>query len=179
MSILVLNSRHAFQTLHSHGEGRDTLYFVFFWHLTFKTKQKTNLLSLSFISAKNYVGTNGLVTGWGTLKEDGKPSCILQEVEVPVISNEVCSTETNYTSSMITDNMMCAGYLGVGNKDSCQGDSGGPMVAERPDKRYELIGVVSWGNGCARPYYPGVYTRVTKYLDWIKENSNDGCFCNE
>ncbi|XP_021712555.1 venom protease [Aedes aegypti] len=129
--------------------------------------------------AKTYVGTNGLVTGWGTLKEDGKPSCILQEVEVPVISNDVCSSETNYTSSMITDNMMCAGYLGVGKKDSCQGDSGGPLVAERPDKRYELIGVVSWGNGCARPYYPGVYTRVTQYLDWIKENSNDGCFCNE
>ncbi|KXJ75125.1 hypothetical protein RP20_CCG012291 [Aedes albopictus] len=129
--------------------------------------------------AKTYVGTNGLATGWGTLKEDGKPSCILQEVEVPVISNDVCSSETNYTSSMITDNMMCAGYLGVGKKDSCQGDSGGPLVAERPDKRYELIGVVSWGNGCARPYYPGVYTRVTQYLDWIKENSNDGCFCNE
>ncbi|XP_062538139.1 uncharacterized protein LOC134206439 [Armigeres subalbatus] len=128
---------------------------------------------------KTYVGMNGLVTGWGTLKEDGKPSCILQEVEVPVLSNDVCSSETNYTASMITDNMMCAGYLGKGKKDSCQGDSGGPLIAERPDKRYELIGVVSWGNGCARPYYPGVYTRVTQYLDWIKENSNDGCFCSE
>uniref|UniRef100_A0A182N9T5 Peptidase S1 domain-containing protein n=1 Tax=Anopheles dirus TaxID=7168 RepID=A0A182N9T5_9DIPT len=126
-----------------------------------------------------YVGTNGTATGWGTLKEDGKPSCILQEVEVPVLSNEVCSTQTNYTASMITDNMLCAGYLGVGEKDSCQGDSGGPLVAERDDKRYELIGVVSWGNGCARPYYPGVYTRVTRYLDWIRENSKDGCFCNE
>nr|XP_049466940.1 uncharacterized protein LOC120961145 [Anopheles coluzzii] len=126
-----------------------------------------------------YVGTNGTATGWGTLKEDGKPSCILQEVEVPVLSNEVCSTQTNYTASMITDNMLCAGYLGVGEKDSCQGDSGGPLIAEREDKRYELIGVVSWGNGCARPYYPGVYTRVTRYLDWIRENSKDGCFCSE
>ncbi|XP_053674146.1 transmembrane protease serine 9-like [Anopheles nili] len=126
-----------------------------------------------------YVGTNGTATGWGTLKEDGKPSCVLQEVEVPVLSNEVCSTQTNYTASMITDNMLCAGYLGVGEKDSCQGDSGGPLIAEREDKRYELIGVVSWGNGCARPYYPGVYTRVTRYLDWIRENSKDGCFCSE
>ncbi|XP_055525812.1 trypsin-7-like [Wyeomyia smithii] len=128
---------------------------------------------------QTYVGRNATITGWGTLKEDGKPSCILQEADVPVISNDVCSSETNYTSSMITANMMCAGYLGVGGRDSCQGDSGGPLVAERPDKRYELIGVVSWGNGCARPYYPGVYTRVTQYLVWIKENSKDGCFCNE
>jgi secreted trypsin-like serine protease len=90
------------------------------------------------------------VTGWGTLKEDGKPSCILQEVDVPVLTNEVCTQQTNYTAKMITDNMMCAGYPGVGMKDSCQGDSGGPMAALRADKRYELIGVVSWGNGCAR-----------------------------
>lgn len=62
--------------------------------------------------------------GWGTLKEDGKPSCILQEVEVPIMSNDDCTTKTNYTSKMITNNMMCAGYPGVGLKDSCQGDSG-------------------------------------------------------
>jgi secreted trypsin-like serine protease len=70
------------------------------------------------------VGKTGLVTGWGTLKEDGKPSCILQEVEVPVLSNEVCTTKTNYTAKMITSNMLCAGYPGVGQRDSCQGDSG-------------------------------------------------------
>ncbi|XP_055371669.1 transmembrane protease serine 9-like [Condylostylus longicornis] len=126
-----------------------------------------------------YVGTKGVVTGWGTLKEDGKPSCILQEVEVPVLANDICAKETNYTQKMITDNMMCAGYPGVGQRDSCQGDSGGPMVAQRSDKRYEQIGIVSWGNGCARPHYPGVYTRVTNYLDWIEQNSKDGCFCNE
>lgn len=70
------------------------------------------------------MGKTGLVTGWGTLKEDGKPSCILQEVEVPVLSNEDCTTKTNYTSKMITNNMLCAGYPGVGLRDSCQGDSG-------------------------------------------------------
>lgn len=59
-------------------------------------------------------------TGWGTLKEDGKPSCILQEVEVPILANAVCTNQTNYTSKMITDNMLCAGYPGVGKKDSCQ-----------------------------------------------------------
>jgi secreted trypsin-like serine protease len=81
-----------------------------------------------------------VATGWGTLKEDGKPSCILQEVEVPVLTNEVCTAQTNYTEKMITDNMLCAGYPGVGKKDSCQGDSGGPLAAQRADKRYEIIG---------------------------------------
>lgn len=67
-----------------------------------------------------YAGVVATATGWGTLKEDGKPSCILQEVEVPVLSNAVCTNETNYTTKMITDNMLCAGYPGVGKKDSCQ-----------------------------------------------------------
>ncbi|XP_037718071.1 venom protease [Drosophila subpulchrella] len=127
-----------------------------------------------------FVGTKAIATGWGTLKEDGKPSCLLQEVEVPVLDNDECVAQTNYTQKMITKNMMCSGYPGVGMRDSCQGDSGGPLVRLRPDdKRFEQIGIVSWGNGCARPNYPGVYTRVTKYLDWIVENSRDGCFCDE
>ncbi|XP_053605954.1 transmembrane protease serine 9-like [Plodia interpunctella] len=126
-----------------------------------------------------YVGVKALAAGWGTLTEEGKPSCTLQEVEVPVMSNQQCRS-TKYTNNMITDNMLCAGYPDTGKKDSCQGDSGGPLIAERKfDTRYELIGVVSWGNGCARPGYPGVYTRVTNYLDWIKENTKDACYCNE
>ncbi|XP_018055483.1 PREDICTED: transmembrane protease serine 9-like [Atta colombica] len=122
-----------------------------------------------------YVDAKAIVSGWGTLKEDGKPSCLLQEVEVPVMSLQACRN-TSYSARMISENMLCAGYL-EGQKDSCQGDSGGPLITEREDKKYELIGVVSWGNGCARPGYPGVYTRVTQYMDWILKNSKDGCFC--
>ncbi|XP_034256099.1 trypsin-7-like [Thrips palmi] len=124
-----------------------------------------------------YEGINATAAGWGTLAEHGKPSCVLHEVTVPVMANDECK-KTNYNAKMITDNMMCAGYE-QGQKDACQGDSGGPLVRERDDKRYELIGVVSWGNGCARPGYPGVYTRITRYLDWIRENSKDGCFCED
>lgn len=47
------------------------------------------------------------VTGWGTIKEDGKPSCVLREVEVPIMSNQECIANTNYTQKMITDNMVC------------------------------------------------------------------------
>ncbi|XP_047504462.1 trypsin-1-like [Pieris napi] len=132
--------------------------------------------------SSTYIGVLAVASGWGTLTEEGKVSCTLQEVEVPVISNQECKN-TKYSSSMITDNMMCAGYPKTGQKDSCQGDSGGPLIAiskdSKRDKRYELIGVVSWGNGCARIGYPGVYTRVTKYLAWIKENTQDGCYCSD
>ena len=84
------------------------------------------LFNALFISLTDemYVGKVALVTGWGTLKEDGKPSCTLQQVEVPVLSNDDCTSKTNYTQKMITNNMLCAGYPGVGKKDSCQGDSG-------------------------------------------------------
>merc|ERR1712156_1077435 len=75
----------------------------------------------------------------------------------------------------ITDAMICAGYPGVGGKDACQGDSGGPFVCNDNGKAI-IAGVVSWGNGCALPNFPGVYARTTHVLDWIKSNmeSSDG-----
>lgn len=65
------------------------------------------------------MGKKAIAAGWGTLKENGKPSCELQEVEVPVISNDDCR-KTNYSSKMISDNMLCAGYPAEGKRDSCQ-----------------------------------------------------------
>lgn len=69
---------------------------------------------------------------------------------------------------------LCAGK---GKQDSCQGDSGGPLLVPNGDK-HEIVGIVSWGVGCGRAGYPGVYTRVTKYLPWLRANLEDTCLCN-
>ncbi|KAK2829444.1 hypothetical protein Q7C36_017434 [Tachysurus vachellii] len=109
--------------------------------------------------------TNVWVTGWGDIKSNVElPSPqTLQEVKVPIVSNSDCAT--SYGNDIITYNMMCAG-LSEGGKDSCQGDSGGPMVFKH-NTTWVQAGIVSFGRGCALPNFPGVYTRVSQYQDWI------------
>lgn len=112
-------------------------------------------------------GVSAYVTGWGTTAEGGSAATKLMEVDVPVVSNSTC----NSTYGIITGNMICAGYK-EGGKDSCQGDSGGPLVV--PDNRggWQLAGVVSFGYGCARSGFYGVYTRASHYVDWIMDHVN-------
>uniref|UniRef100_A0A8C9KUA4 Peptidase S1 domain-containing protein n=1 Tax=Serinus canaria TaxID=9135 RepID=A0A8C9KUA4_SERCA len=102
-----------------------------------------------------------LISGWGYLKEDFCKQCMKATVEL--LDQNLCSS---LYSHVLTDRMMCAGYL-EGKVDSCQGDSGGPLVCQEPSGRFFLAGIVSWGIGCAEARRPGVYTRVTKLRDWI------------
>lgn len=107
-------------------------------------------------------GRPAIVTGWGATVEGGSGTKILRKTTVPLVSNATC----NQSYGNITDNMVCAGYA-QGGQDACQGDSGGPLATYHPQRGWKLVGIVSFGNGCARPHYYGVYTRVSRYIDWI------------
>ncbi len=107
------------------------------------------------------------VAGWGTVRE-GSYSLPneLRKVDVPLIPADKCNSAYK---NQITDRMICAGY-DEGGKDSCQGDSGGPLIAtDVQSNQPYLIGVVSWGQGCARAKLFGVYAKVNAEIDWIQQ----------
>lgn len=109
-------------------------------------------------------GTMAIISGWGNTVEDGNgPPDRLQIAEVPIVSD--AAARAVYGESNITDSMLAAGF-GAGGVDTCQGDSGGPLVIEGPDGPL-LAGLTSWGNGCARPGVPGIYTEVSFFNDFV------------
>ncbi|XP_055386113.1 trypsin-1 [Condylostylus longicornis] len=105
------------------------------------------------------------VSGWGNTQNEVEKRNWLREAEVPVFNQELCF-EKYKDYGGVTERMLCAGYI-EGGKDACQGDSGGPL-----NHNNVLVGVVSWGYGCAKPDYPGVYSRVSYVREWIKEKTN-------
>merc|ERR1719215_954818 len=81
------------------------------------------------------------------------------------LDNDTCNARQHYNGGILPG-MFCAGLIGEGGKDACQGDSGGPVLLNN-----EIVGATSWGIGCAYPNYPGVYTDVAMFRDWIDEQS--------
>nr|XP_039273252.1 uncharacterized protein LOC120347391 [Styela clava] len=118
------------------------------------------------------------VSGWGvtdTSKGQGSAAEVLQWISVPTMRDDICSIKYNKPDKSVyflRDVMFCAGYK-TGGKDSCSGDSGGPYVCRGSDGRYAVAGIVSFGIGCARKSYPGVYTRVRQFLPWINEKISE------
>ncbi|KAJ8672486.1 hypothetical protein QAD02_003745 [Eretmocerus hayati] len=123
------------------------------------------------IKNKNFVGKNPFVAGWGSTYFNGPPSNILLEAQIPVVGTEKCRASYSRVKNVLVDDRnLCAGLDG-GGKDSCQGDSGGPLMYPVNSSFY-IIGVVSNGYKCGLPGYPGVYARVSAYLDFILSNMN-------
>jgi len=107
-------------------------------------------------------GTQTKVAGWGNMStvNDIYPND-LRAALIPIVDFNQCNASNAYDSAL-TQNMICAGYF-VSNRDSCQGDSGGPLIVDNT-----LVGIVSWGNGCAEDGFPGIYTKVQNYTSWIE-----------
>uniref|UniRef100_A0A182VYU4 Peptidase S1 domain-containing protein n=1 Tax=Anopheles minimus TaxID=112268 RepID=A0A182VYU4_9DIPT len=117
-------------------------------------------------SKERLAGRRATVVGWGTTYYGGKESTKQQQATLPVWRNEDCNRAY---FQPITDNFVCAGFS-EGGVDACQGDSGGPLMM-LVEARWTQVGVVSFGNKCGEPGYPGVYTRISEYMEWIRENT--------
>ncbi|XP_063911439.1 trypsin-1-like [Zophobas morio] len=118
-----------------------------------------------------------VVAGWGWTHEDsskGKRANVLQKAHVNVIGTEKCRQwyKSQGKKTKIQDTQICAGHE-QGGVDSCWADSGGPlMIATGKVDQMMVVGIVSTGIGCARPFLPGLYTRISEYIPWVREIVN-------
>ncbi|KAL0155171.1 hypothetical protein M9458_049434, partial [Cirrhinus mrigala] len=166
--ILVHMGRRTQQGDHWHEISRSINTLII--HPSYSSDTYNNDIALLHLSSSvnftNYIrpvnfpsGTSSWITGWGQTAFGGT----LQETVVPVIINSECNNLLG--ANLITENMMCAGLL-QGGKDTCQGDSGGPMVSKHCSV-WVQAGIISRGHDCGQPSEPGVYTRVSRYQQWI------------
>ncbi|KQS43560.1 uncharacterized protein Dere_GG15197, isoform B [Drosophila erecta] len=121
---------------------------------------------------QDFVGMNPFVAGWGAVKHQGVTSQVLRDAQVPIVSRLSCeqSYKSVFQFVQFSDKVLCAGSSSV---DACQGDSGGPLMMPQLETnvyRFYLLGLVFFGYECARPNFPGVYTRVASYVPWIKKH---------
>ena len=109
-----------------------------------------------------------VVVGWGSTRTGGGPVNTLRQANVPMVTQATCrSAYSSISRVTIGDTKMCAGD---GTRDTCNGDSGGALLASSVGGVWSVVGVTSFGVDCARQDFPGVYTRVDKYLPWIRQN---------
>ena len=133
---------------------------------------KMKTLSAISIADSNLETSGGLedgqmttVLGWGLTRENGSQPSVMREVDVPLVSRERANAPSAYDGA-INESMLAAGY-DKGGKDSCQGDSGGPLIIKNENGTQTLVGVVSFGEGCARANKFGIYSNVAYANEWI------------
>ncbi len=144
--------------------------------LSFQIKP-VSLLTPAEDTGRLIEGASFVVTGWGATQEGGQTVRDLRYLdELPLVLRSVCNEPFSYDGK-ITENMICAGVL-AGGKDSCQGDSGSGLTIDASSAP-KLAGIVSWGEGCARPNRVGIYTRVANYADWVNQCVSNSLTCNQ
>uniref|UniRef100_T1JCW8 Peptidase S1 domain-containing protein n=1 Tax=Strigamia maritima TaxID=126957 RepID=T1JCW8_STRMM len=145
--------------------------------LTSPVYQADTIKSICLPPNKSFAGEKATVAGWGATDINiGVPSHVLQKLDLQVLSQESCRSFFHGSSMYLNKDKLCAWAQ---NKDSCKGDSGGPLAWQNQStKRHYLIGIISMGFRCGETNMPGLYTRITSYIDWIKSNTqNDTTIC--
>nr|AAF24226.1 trypsin-like PiT2b precursor [Plodia interpunctella] len=127
----------------------------------------SNIRAANIAGANYNPGDNQVVwaTGWG-YTGFGSTSEQLRQVQVWTVNQAICTNRYATRNWVVTPNMLCSGWLDVGGRDQCQGDSGGPLFHNR-----NVVGICSWGIGCADSFLPGVNARVFNYIGWIQANA--------
>ncbi|XP_064071332.1 trypsin, alkaline C-like [Vanessa tameamea] len=117
--------------------------------------------------ASYYLADNQVVwaIGWGLINVNGPASEQLRHVQIWTINQQICRNRYATIGRVVTNSMLCSGWLDVGGRDQCQGDSGGPVLHNNI-----IVGITSWGEQCALAYFPGVNGRVTHVSSWIQSN---------
>lgn len=111
------------------------------------------------------------IAGWGADKEGGEQQRYLLKATVPFVDDAAC--QKAYGDQLTPGDEICAGKLDTGGIDTCQGDSGGPMFRKDDAGQWLQVGIVSWGEGCARPGKPGVYSEVSTFAANIKKAAGE------
>ena len=131
----------------------------------------------SVTTRSSYATSKPIVLGWGRYQENKfQISCHLRQAAIPIIENSLCQQLYAINNYTIHETNICTLFDDNLPQDACQGDSGGPLLIKTRG-RYEVIGIVSWGIGCADKKYPGVYTFVPGYLDWIQSHIRRDALC--
>lgn len=156
-SRITVRSNYVYRAPGYNGSGKD-------WALIRLATPVTGPSTLPIATTTAYDDGTFTVAGWGAAREGGGQQRYLLKATVPFVSDATC--DANYGGEVIVDEEICAGYPS-GGTDTCQGDSGGPMFRRDAANAWIQVGIVSWGNGCARPNYPGVYTQVSYFASSI------------
>lgn len=142
------------------------------WKLTDNGVGSVNEICLPGVNEEHNAGEIVRVSGWGKFNSnDTTIPAVMNAVEIPIVSPGWCAFiyEDNNPINAYTDDHICAGLIEKGGNDVCHGDSGGPLVI-RQGYIYVLLGIVSFSR-CGYPRYPGVYAKVSHYVNWIMDNT--------
>jgi secreted trypsin-like serine protease len=142
------------------GSGKD-------WALIRLSSPVTGLPTLPIATTSAYNNGTFTIAGWGANREGGAQQRYMLKAAVPFISDATCNSRSMYNGQIISAEEICAGYA-AGGVDTCQGDSGGPLFRRDAANAWLQVGIVSWGDGCARPNKPGVYTEVSTFASAIR-----------